>query len=598
METLQNADTIIIVGDGKNIYANSQILKQKSQYFNSVLSESWARKKNDFYIIKKPNAKKESMNNVLQYLYFRKPYNSQGVKKFINTFSLADEMYISDAYLVMLRQYFDTKIEILLKNDLLLILGFIENYNNMQETVVKTILNKPKLFFSADKFQNIPIQHLKLVISKNNLNLKELQILNKVILWLYNNQDECNEILKYVRFDQITYEELSGFNCDNKGATIVIRKLKNEGSFIGGYNPLDWSIDDYYYNVSDGRVKSFSDTIYCKKNYGSSFGRSELFIQNNQNCWSYEHYHYYESIGLKKGIYELDLFEAFQINSDGGLRAKTKTLDKKPTDVSQLPEWNFDGSSTNQAPGDNSDVLLRPVAIFKDPFRGGDNILVLNKCYNNDRTPNTTNYCHSCAKIMKTYTDAHPWFGIKQEYTLFDMENNVLSWPKGGFPGPQGPYYCFVSTNVAFGHDIVEAHYRACLYAGQCEFKVGPCEGIDMGNWNGAGCYTNFLTQAMSEEGGIKAIYKAIDKMSKIHAKHIAVYGEGNDQHLTGHHETGHISQFFFGVANRSASICIPCHVAVEEKGYLEDRRPASNIDLYCVTHIIVEFTLPKSNNG
>ncbi|CAG8699092.1 26792_t:CDS:1 [Gigaspora margarita] len=99
----------------------------------------------------------------------------------------------------------------------------------------------------------------------------------------------------------------------------------------------------------------------------------------------------------------------------------------------------------------------------------------------------------------------------------------------------------------------------------------------------------------MREEGGIKAFHEAIDKMSKRHAEHIAVYGEGNDQRLTGHHETGHIS---FGVANRGASIRISRHVAVEGKGYLEDRRPASNIDPYRVTQIIVESTLPKSNNG
>ncbi|CAG8703793.1 7598_t:CDS:1, partial [Scutellospora calospora] len=52
-------------------------------------------------------------------------------------------------------------------------------------------------------------------------------------------------------------------------------------------------------------------------------------------------------------------------------------------------------SSTNQAPSNNSDVLLYPVAIFKDPFRSGNNILVLNEYYNNDETSNTMNYCHS-----------------------------------------------------------------------------------------------------------------------------------------------------------------------------------------------------------
>lgn len=323
------------------------------------------------------------------------------------------------------------------------------------------------------------------------------------------------------------------------------------------------------------------------------------------------------------------------IDGDSGLRSKTTTLDCKPNDVSELKEWNYDGSSTNQAPGDNSDVLLRPVAMFPDPFRGGDNILVLCECWNNDGTPNKTNFRHSCEKVMQTNADHEPWFGIEQEYTLFDTDKQVLGWPKGGYPGPQGPYYCSVGANVAFGRDIVEAHYRACLYAGvkisgvngevmpgQWEFQVGPCEGIEMGDhlwlaryllyrvsedfgvvvsfhpkpitgdWNGAGAHTNYSTKEMREENGIKYIHDAIAKLAERHADHIAVYGEDNEKRLTGAHETGHISQFSSGVANRGASIRIPRHVSIEGKGYLEDRRPASNIDPYRVTEIIVSSTL------
>lgn len=88
----------------------------------------------------------------------------------------------------------------------------------------------------------------------------------------------------------------------------------------------------------------------------------------------------------------------------------------------------------------------------------------------------------------------------------------------------------------------------------------------------------------MREPGGMKHIEEAIVKLSKKHNEHIAVYGEDNDLRLTGRHETGHITSFSSGVANRGASIRVPRHVAAQGFGYLEDRRPASNIGLQFLT--------------
>lgn len=225
-----------------------------------------------------------------------------------------------------------------------------------------------------------------------------------------------------------------------------------------------------------------------------------------------------------------------------------------------------------------------------------------------------------------------PWFGLEQEYTLFDADGQVFGWPKNGFPGPQGPYYCGVGAGRVFARDFIEAHYRACLYAGveisginaevmpsQWEFQVGPCEGVDLGDhlwmarflllrigeewgikpsfhpkplkgdWNGAGCHSNFSTKVMRTPGkGMAAIEDAIKKLEKRHLEHIAVYGEDNDMRLTGLHETASMHSFSAGVANRAASIRIPRHVGAQGYGYLEDRRPASNIDPYRVTSIIV----------
>ena len=98
--------------------------------------------------------------------------------------------------------------------------------------------------------------------------------------------------------------------------------------------------------------------------------------------------------------------------------------------------WNFDGSSTEQAPGENSDVYLRPCAVYPDPFRGSPNIIALAARRGADGTPNKYNYRHECAKVMEAYADHEPWFGLEQEYTLLDHDDRPFGWPIGGFPAP------------------------------------------------------------------------------------------------------------------------------------------------------------------
>jgi len=165
-----------------------------------------------------------------------------------------------------------------------------------------------------------------------------------------------------------------------------------------------------------------------------------------------------------------DVVQAMYVWIDGkqGMRAKTRTLKFVPKSPSELPIWNFDGSSTYQSLGSNADVYLLPVALYNDPFRGGNNKLVLCETIRYDKKPTESNTRHSCNLVMDLAADQEPWFGIEQEYSLLDGtdRSKPLGWPAGGFPGPQGPYYCGVGANRVFGRDIVEAHYKACMYAG------------------------------------------------------------------------------------------------------------------------------------
>ena len=307
------------------------------------------------------------------------------------------------------------------------------------------------------------------------------------------------------------------------------------------------------------------------------------------------------------------------------LRSKTKII----ADGDDPGIWGFDGSSTNQAPGSQSDCVLQPVLVTPDPIRGGDDKLVMCEVLNIDMTPHATNTRAGCAAVAEKFADQEPLFGIEQEYT-FLKDGHPLGWPRGGFPGPQGPYYCGVGADEIYGRDIVEAHTEACMDAGlhisgtnaevmmgQWEFQIGPvgpplvgdemylarwllyriAEDFDVavtidpkpmpGDWNGAGAHTNFSTKAMRE--GYDPIIAACEALGTKAEEHIKNYGAGVERRLTGLHETAPWTEFSYGVSNRGASVRIPWQVEVDKKGYIEDRRPNSNMDPYTVTRLIVD---------
>jgi len=287
-------------------------------------------------------------------------------------------------------------------------------------------------------------------------------------------------------------------------------------------------------------------------------------------------------------------------------------------------------------------VFLRPAAVYRDPFLGENARLVLCETYDYRGDATATNHRFECTKVMKRCKVDHPWFGMEQEYLMLDRDGYPLGWPKHGFPGPQGPYYCGVGADRVFGREIVETHYRASLNAGlhiggtnaevtpgQWEYQIGPVEGIEMGDelwmsryilhrvaeqfgviitldpapsvtsggdWNGAGCHTNFSTEAMRADNGLTVIKECMPRLEKAHKQHLALYdphnGEDNRRRLVGRLETSRIDKFTWGVGDRSCSVRIPWQVAEEGKGYLEDRRPASNCDPYLVTAAIATTVL------
>jgi glutamine synthetase len=309
------------------------------------------------------------------------------------------------------------------------------------------------------------------------------------------------------------------------------------------------------------------------------------------------------------------------------LRSKTRILDT----ADAVPTWGFDGSSTGQAEGHASDRMLEPVKVVPDPIRGGDHVLVLCEVNETDGTPHESNTRALLRPVAERFAAQEPIFGIEQEYTFFNG-SHPLGFPEGGFPAPQGGYYCGVGAADVFGRAIVELHLERCLTAGlaicginaevmpgQWEFQIGPVDPMTVaddlwlsryllnrtaeefgvrvsldakpvsGDWNGAGAHTNFSTKAM--RSGYDAIITACESLGASQAKiteHVGQYGSDIESRLTGLHETAPWNAFSYGVSDRGASVRIPWQVEIDKKGYIEDRRPNANVDPYVVTRLLV----------
>ena len=320
------------------------------------------------------------------------------------------------------------------------------------------------------------------------------------------------------------------------------------------------------------------------------------------------------------------------------LRSKVKVIDAPVHEVNgkklhgvgleDCPMWGFDGSSTQQAEGEFSDCLLKPVRLYPNPMNKGmlDSYLVLCEVLNPNGTPHETNTRHLIGEEEEGL-----WFGFEQEYTIM-KEGQPLGFPTNGYPEPQGKYYWGLGNGQVNGREFVEQHMENCIMAGiditgtnaevmlgQWEYQVfgkGKLKSADdlwisrymlnqmseyygfkielhpkpvTGDWNGSGLHCNFSNDRMRNEGGKKyfdAIFKTFEGR---HLEHIKCYGSSNEMRLTGLHETQSIDKFSWGVSDRGASIRVPLSTSEKWTGYVEDRRPASNADPYKITYIIAQ---------
>ena len=312
------------------------------------------------------------------------------------------------------------------------------------------------------------------------------------------------------------------------------------------------------------------------------------------------------------------------------LRSKTKIVDNFSGKLEDCPIWSFDGSSTKQAKGGASDCLLKPIFYCPDPVvKNG--YLVMTEVLNANSTPHASN----ARSTIGGDEDKDFWLGFEQEYFFWDIATGKpLGFPASGFPGPQGPYYCGVGGQNAFGREIKNEHLDMCLEAGlnvegtngevaagQWEFQIFAKGAKQAGDeiwiaryllerlvekygltinwhpkplgeldWNGSGMHVNFSNTYLRTAASKEKVEKVCEAFRPFVDEHIAVYGADNHMRLTGKHETAAITDFSYGVSDRGASIRIPIYTANNGwSGYLEDRRPASNADPYKVASRIIK---------
>ena len=272
-----------------------------------------------------------------------------------------------------------------------------------------------------------------------------------------------------------------------------------------------------------------------------------------------------------KDYYDRSIIEYVWLDNLNEFRSKVKVTNLKINCLNDIPEWNYDGSSTAQAEGDDSEIILKPVYYTENPFfENSNSYIVLCDIYKNN-LPHNNNTRYLANKIFNENLSLAPVFGLEQEFFLIDKNTNrPLGFPEQGEPEKQGKYYCSVGVNKCFKRQFLDealeilvsmkigvTGYNIEVCPGQMELQIcnegiKACDELlltryvlirlaekydvivdfgakpESGDWNGSGCHVNFSTNKTREENGYEIIKEYIKKLESKHKEHINIYGKDN----------------------------------------------------------------------
>ena len=327
------------------------------------------------------------------------------------------------------------------------------------------------------------------------------------------------------------------------------------------------------------------------------------------------------------------VLEYIWLDAKQNFRSKVKVNNGKPyelNDISTIPIWNYDGSSTGQAEIQDSEVLLHPKKVYTHSMLTNFPVLVLCDTYNPKTDLRTSHY--DAELVFKKYKDNLPMFGLEQEFFMLDTITRDIPEKKNKV-AQHGEYYCAIGpqcartrpyvldvmyTAIQLGIQITGMNYEVA--PGQAELQV--CNiGLDacydllmvrylltrlgerykiipnfepkiLNDENGSGCHINFSTLEMRSMTNVKELHQTIQSMCKnLEQDHNIFineyYGSGNKERLSGTCETCSFKEFKIKKGGRNASIRVP-----NDGNYFEDRRPSSNIDPYLACSKLLECVM------